>query len=117
MTSWNNILAFFADSYERIRTRIKVLGIIADSGFYLKQFIEKLEEEHLTYIIAARLIRPLQRQIYALTNWEEIAHGLAVSEFSFMHLLWGKERRYIVIRQNIIRRKKAMGENPASFCQ
>jgi hypothetical protein len=115
VTSWNNILAFFADSYERIRTRIKVLGIIADSGFYLKQFIEKLEEEHLTYIIAARLIRPLQRQIYALTNWKEIAHGLAVSEFSFMHLLWGKERRYIVIRQNIIRRKKAMGKTLPLF--
>jgi hypothetical protein len=115
VTSWNNILGFFADSYERIRTRIKVLGIIADSGFYLKQFIEKLEEEHLTYIIAARLIRPLQRQIYALTNWKEIAHGLAVSEFSFMHLLWGKERRYIVIRQNIIRRKKAMGKTLPLF--
>lgn len=115
VTSWNNIPAFFADSYERIRTRITVLGIIADSGFYLKQFIEKLEEEHLTYIIAARLIRPLQRQIYALTNWKEIAHGLAVSEFSFMHLLWGKERRYIVIRQNIIRRKKAMGKTLPLF--
>ena len=115
VTSWNNILAFFADSYERIRTRIKVLGIIADSGFYLKQFIEQLEEEHLTYIIAARLIRPLQRQIYALTNWKEIAHGLAVSEFWFMHLLWGKERRYIVVRQDIIRRKKAMGKTLPLF--
>jgi hypothetical protein len=113
--SWNNILAFFADSYERIHTRIKVLGIIADSGFYLKQFIEKLEEEDLTYIIAVRLIRPLQRQIYALTNWKEITKGLAVSEFSFMHLLWGKERRYIVVRQNIIRRKKAMGKTLPLF--
>jgi hypothetical protein len=92
-----------------------VLGIIADSGFYLKQFIEKLEEEHFTYIIAARLIRPLQRQIYALTNWKEITHGLAVSEFSFMHLLWRKERRYIVIRQNVLRRKKAMGKTLPLF--
>jgi hypothetical protein len=28
-----------------------------------------------------------------------------------MHPLWGKERRYIVVRQNIIRRKKAMGKS------
>ncbi len=115
VASWNNILAFFADSYNRINDHIKVLGVIADSGFYLRQFIEKLEEEHLTYIIAVRLIRPIQRQIYSITSWKEIAKGLSVSEFSFMHPLWGKERRYIVIRQNIIRRKKAMGKTLPLF--
>jgi len=115
VATWNNILAFFTASYDRIRTRIKVLGVIADSGFYLKQFIEMLERERLTYIIAVRLIRPLQRQIYSLTEWKQIAKGLAVSEFFFMHPLWGKERRYIVVRQNIIRRKKAMGKTLPLF--
>jgi len=43
VASWNNILAFFTDSYGRIRDRITVSGVIADSGFYLKQFIEMLE--------------------------------------------------------------------------
>jgi hypothetical protein len=112
---WNNILAFFAASYERVHTRIRVLGVIADSGFYLKQFIEKLEEEKLTYIIAVRLIQPLQRKIYSLTDWKEIAQGLSVSEFSFMPLGWAKERRYIVVRQNITRRKKAMGKTLPLF--
>jgi hypothetical protein len=115
VASWNNILAFFTDSHERIRNRIKVLGVIADSGFYLKQFIETLEEEKLTYLIAVRLVRPLQREIYSLTGWKEIAKGLAVAEFSFIHPLWGKERRYIVVRQNIIRRKKAMGKTLPLF--
>lgn len=115
VASWNNILAFFSDSYERIENRIKVLGVIADSGFYLRQFIERLEEEKLTYIIAVRLIRPLQRQIYSLTDWKVIAKGLAVSEFPFMHPLWGSERRYIVVRQNIIRRNKAMGKTLSLF--
>lgn len=115
VASWNNILAFFTDSYNRIHSHIKVLGVIADSGFYLKQFIETLENEHLTYIIAVRLIRPIQRQIYSIANWKEIAKGLSVSEFSFMHPLWGKERRYIVVRQNIIRRKKAMGKTLPLF--
>ena len=63
-------------------------GVIADSGFYLKQFIERLEEERLTYIIAVKLFRPLQRQIYTITQWKEVARGLSVSEFSFMHPLW-----------------------------
>jgi len=116
VASWNNILAFFAASYERVCTRIKVPGVIADSGFYLKQFIETLENEHLIYIIAVRLLRPLQRQIYSLT-WKEVAKGLAVSEFSFMHPGWGKQRRYIVIRQDITRRKKAMGKTLPLFAQ
>jgi hypothetical protein len=115
VASWNNILAFFAASYGRIQDRVKVLGVIADSGFNLKQFIETLEEEHLTYIIAVRLIRPLQRHIYSLTDWKVIAKGLAVSEFSFMHPAWGKERRYIVVRQDITRRKKAMGKTLPLF--
>jgi hypothetical protein len=115
VASWNNIVAFFADSYECIRDHIRVLGVIADSGFYLKQFIERLEEEHLTYIIAVRLIRPLQRQIYSLVDWKEIAKGFSVSEFSFMHPLWGKERRYIVVRQDITRRRKAMGKTLPLF--
>lgn len=112
---WNNILSFFAASYERIRRHIRVLGVIADSGFYQRQFIEKLEEEKLVYIIAARLVQPLQRKIYSLSDWRQIAGGLAVSEFSFMHPLWEKERRYIVVRQDITRRKKAMGKTLSLF--
>jgi hypothetical protein len=115
VASWNNIVAFFSASYARVQSHIKLLGVIADSGFYLKQFIEALEEKQLTYIIAARLIRPLQREIYALTNWKEMARGLWVSEFRFMHPAWGKERRYIVVRQDITRRKKAMGKTLPLF--
>ena len=115
VASWNNIVAFFATSYARVQERIRILGVIADSGFYLRQFIEALEEKKLTYIIAARLIQPLQREIYALTNWKEIARGIWVSEFRFMHPGWGKERRYVVVRQDITRRTKAMGKTLPLF--
>jgi hypothetical protein len=115
VASWNNIVAFFAASYARVQGRIKILGVIADSGFYLREFIEALEEKELTYIIAVRLIRPLQREIYALTTWKEMARGLWVSEFRFGHPGWGKERRYIVIRQDVTRRTKAMGKSLPLF--
>jgi hypothetical protein len=115
VASWNNSIAFFAGSYARVHRHIKVLGVIADSGFYLRQFIEALEEKELTYIIAVRLIRPLQREIYALTNWKEMARGLWVSEFCFMHPGWMKERRYIIVRQDITRRTKAMGKTLPLF--
>jgi len=115
VASWNNIVAFFTASYARIQGHIAVLGVIADSGFYLRQFIEALEENKLTYIIAARLIQPLQREIYGLTTWNEVARGLWVSEFRFMHPGWGKERRYVVVRQDVTRRTKAMGKSLPLF--
>jgi len=115
VASWNNIVSFFSASYARIKGHIRILGVIADSGFYLRQFIEALEERKLTYIIAARLIRPLQREIYGLPNWKEIARGLWVAEFRFMHPGWGRERRYIVVRQDITRRTKAMGKSLPLF--
>jgi len=115
VASWNNIVAFFVASYARVQDRIKVLGVLADSGFYLREFVEALEERRLTYIIAVRLIRPLQREIYALTTWKQMAPGLWVSEFRFMHPVWGKERRYIVVRQDVTRRTKAMGKSLPLF--
>jgi hypothetical protein len=102
-------------SHARVRSRIRVLGVIADSGFYLRQFIETLEESKLTYIIAARLIQPLQREIYGLTTWKEVARGLWVAEFRFGHPGWGKERRYVVVRQDITRRTMAMGKSLPLF--
>ncbi len=115
VASWNNIVAFFTASYARVQSHITVLGVIADSGFYLRQFIEALEEKKLTYIIAVRLIQPLQREIYGLTHWKEVARGLWVAEFRFGHPGWGKERRYIVIRQDVTRRTKAMGKTLPLF--
>jgi hypothetical protein len=89
--------------------------VIADSGFYIKQFIDILEEKHLTYIIAVKLFRPLQREIYGLPAWKTVDKGMWITEFSFMHQGWGKERRYIVVRQDITRRKNAMGKTLPLF--
>ena len=115
VTSWNNIIAFFTASFERIHTHIKVIGVIAVSSFYVKQFVQSLEEKHLTYIIAVKLFRPLQREIYGLTTWKNIDKGIWIAEFSFMHQGWGKERRYIAVRQDITRRKKTMGKTLPLF--
>lgn len=115
VASWNNIEGFFTSAYERIHNLIKISGVIADSGFYVKQFIELLEEKELTYIIAVKLYRPLQRKVYSITDWKEITKGIWVAEFLFSHPGWKKDRRHIVVRQDIIRRKKAMGKTLPLF--
>jgi hypothetical protein len=115
VTSWNNIIAFFTESFYRVSARIRVAGVIADSGFYVKQFIDVLEKNQLIYIIAVKLFRPLQREIYGLTEWKTIDKGIWIAEFPFMHQGWKRERRYIVVRQDITRRKKAMGKTLPLF--
>jgi hypothetical protein len=114
-SSGNNIVPFFVSTYRRIKDRLAVQGVIADSGFYLKEFIEALEGEGLVYIIAVRLVRPLQREIYAVTDWQEITHGIHGAHFLYTHTGWKRQRRYIVIRQNITRRKKATGKTLPLF--
>jgi len=113
--SWNNILGFFESTWQRVKGFIEIKGVIADSGFYLREFIELLEERGLTYIIAARLYYPLQRIVYAQENWQEIAAGIWITEFSFCHADWETDRRYIAVRQDIKRKPHAMGKELSLF--
>jgi len=115
VASWNNINGFFETSRHRIERFIRIRGVIADSGFYLREFIELLEQKGLTYIIAARLYHPLQREIYAQQDWKEAAEGIWVTEFCFRHKDWAIDRRYVAIRQNVKRRQHAMGKELSLF--
>jgi hypothetical protein len=108
--SWNNIIGFFESTWQRINGYIDIKGVIADSGFYLREFIELLEERRLVYIIAARLYHPLQRMIYAQQNWRNIEEGIWITEFFFQHADWITDRRFIAVRQDIKKRPHAMGK-------
>ena len=115
VASWNNIIGFFENTWQRLQGFIRIKGVIADSGFYLREFIELLEQRVLTYIIAARLYHPLQRKIYAQESWQEAAEGIWITEFYFQHEDWKTDRRYIAIRQDIKRRQQAMGKELSLF--
>lgn len=115
VASWNNIIGFFESAWQRINGHIDIRGIIADSGFYLREFIELLEHRGLTYIIAARLYRPLQRMVYAQQNWQQIEDGIWITEFLFQHVDWITDRRFIAVRQDIKRRPHAMGKELSLF--
>ncbi len=115
VASWNNILGFFQNTWQRVGGFTKIKGIIADSGFYLREFIELLEQRGLIYIIATRLYHPLQRKIYGQEKWEQIAEGIWITEFYFQHMDWVTDRRFIAIRQDIKRRQQAMGKELSLF--
>ena len=113
--SANNIIAFFECCCERIGSLIKIKGVLADAGFYLESFIEAIDSKGLRYVITAKLYSTVQKQIHGLDNWVEIESGLSVSEFDYKHQDWKKDRRYIVVRQSIKKRKKALGKQLTLF--
>jgi len=114
-SSKNNILAFFDCVYHRIKGLVKIKGILADAGFYDENFIRLIEKKKLDYIITARLYSTLQRKIYGHENWCQVESGLWVSEFEFQHDNWQKFPRYVVVRQSIKKRKKALGKQLRLF--
>ena len=114
-SSANNIIAFFECCYQQISSLIKIKGVLADSGFYMESFIEAIESKSLNYVITAKLYSTVQREIYAIDKWTQVEPGLFVSEFNYKHPDWQKNRRYVVVRQSIKKRKKALGKQLKLF--
>ncbi len=113
--SSNNIIAFFYGVYGRIVYLIKIKGVLADAGFYDEAFINLIEDKNLNYIITAKLYSTLQRKIYEINKWQLVENGLCISEFNFQHINWKRTHRYIVVRQSLKKRKKALGKQLRLF--
>lgn len=114
--SANGIVNFYTQTRGFIEG-IEIERVLADSGYYSSEFIQKLEEDGLEYVIAVPMYQFLQSIVYNLTEWTNVDEGIEVGEFSFSHKneSWGGERRYIVIRQEIRHRPKATGKQMSLF--
>jgi len=108
---------FFTQTVESLGRDFMVKKVLCDAGFYRVEFIEHLEGNGYSYIIAAPIVSVLQQQIYRITQWYRIEPGIEVGEFAFTHRdeKWTKARRYVVVRQQISRRPKAAGKQPKLF--
>jgi len=108
---------FLEQTRQMLGEDFRVKGVFCDSGFYLIEFIEYLEDRGFHYIIAVPIWEIFQREIIGIKEWGEISKGVEVAEFRFKHLdaKWKKERRYVVVRQLVKARPKASGKQPGLF--
>ncbi len=108
---------FFHQTRLALGKDFRVNRVLCDSGFYLIEFIEYLESEEYSYIIAVPITQVVQREILGVKNWKKIAKGIEVGEFEFEHVdsKWTYPRRYVVVRQSINKRPKALGKQPSLF--
>jgi len=87
------------------RHRIGLLR--CDSGFCIGSFLDLVEANHISYIVPARLLATVKRQVAGIKSWIEIGGGVGVSEFTYQAHGWSKARRVIVVRQRTADRSKA----------
>lgn len=108
---------FFHQSQLALGDDFRVKRVLCDSGFYLIEFIKYLESGHYSYIIAVPISPVIQREILSIINWKTVSKGIEVGEFEFKHFdsKWTHPRRYVVIRQSINKRPKAIGKQPSLF--
>ena len=114
-SSGGGIIEFFENTLSSYD--FKVQRIVADTGYYLINFIEHIEGKSIKYIIGAPLCRIVQREILNIRSWAEVAYGIEVAEFYFRHydIKWKKERRYVAVRQEVKKRPEATGKEISLF--
>jgi hypothetical protein len=112
----NNILSFLEDTLHKLQG--KKIGLLrGDSGFYGEEIFRYLEErdEPISYIIAARLYKPIQAKIAGHTLWLREDKGIDIGETEYGGIDSRKKRRMIIVRQHIQERPKASGKQLRLF--
>jgi len=110
-------VSFFHQTRMALGANFHINRVLCDSGFYEIGFIEYLESNRFTYIISVPISPTIQREILRVRQWHMISKGVEVGEFTFQHRdhKWTQPRRYVVVRQSISRRPKALGKQPSLF--
>lgn len=98
--SSNNFLSFLEDTLSRLKGK-KISLIRLDSGFYDNKIFNYLEEKGLSYIVAAKMYKPLQRKIYEQHTWFRIDEEVEIAETMYKSPFWDKPRRLIIVRRKV----------------
>jgi len=102
--SGQGVGSFLRECLRLLPKWIKEIRLRGDSGFYDEKFLEELERKGIKYAIAAKLYHSIQRQLGGL-EYRDIGGGYSVAEFRHQGT-WKKERRMVVVREEIKEGKK-----------
>jgi Transposase DDE domain. len=97
----NNVENFFREVMAILGERHRIGLLRCDCGFCIGSFMDLLEVQGIQYIIPARLLSTVKRQIVGIKDWVELDGRAAVSEFAYQAHGWSKARRVVVVRHRI----------------
>jgi hypothetical protein len=82
----------------------------ADAGFFDQELLEYLEAQELSYIVVARLTRWLKQEAARVQEWRALDAIYAVGEFRLKLWGWERERRCVVVREQLREAKGSLGK-------
>jgi hypothetical protein len=107
--SARGVTAFLAEALARVPEDFRFYAVRADSGFFLREFLEDLEQRALPYVIAVRMNPLLRRAVAGIRQWQPFAPGLEAAETSYCAHSWQAARRLVVVRELLGERPEARG--------
>lgn len=108
----NNIINFTEQVLSQLPRQVRIGLIRADSGFQEDlSWLRYLEDKALSYIVVARLVRPLKRLLQSTKKWKPTGVvGMEVAEETYDGWKWDRPRRVVLIRHEIQKRPEAGGK-------
>jgi hypothetical protein len=79
----------------------RVRVVRGDSGFSDQKLFSFLEERSLPYIVVARLTQWVKRAVCGVREWRALGGGYEVGEFRLSLWGWERERRFVVVREEL----------------
>ena len=107
----NNVRAFMNECLALLDGLATLRLVRADNGFFDGKFLDFLEEKELPYLVKARMTRWVKFAVLGVSDWARVGKGIEVAESRIKLLGWRRERRLVVIRQEVATKEtKALGK-------
>ena len=107
----NNVRAFMDECLALLNGLASLRLVRADNGFFDGRFLDYLEEKGLPYLVKARMTKWVKFAVLNVSEWHRVGKGIEVGEARIQLLGWSRERRLVVIRQEIATKEtKALGK-------
>jgi hypothetical protein len=105
----SGVVEFLKEALAKLGSLERIRRVRADSGFFAQELLQYLEKRKLDYIVVAKLTRWLRREAAGVKEWRALDATYAVGEFRLQLWGWDRERRFVVVREQIEERKSSLG--------
>jgi hypothetical protein len=105
----SGVVEFLKEALGKLESPRGIRRVRADAGFFAQELLKYLEERGLGYIVVARLTAGLKREAVRVEPWRELDAIYSVGEFRLKLLGWDRERRFVVVREQMQERKPSVG--------
>jgi hypothetical protein len=107
----NNVRAFVDECLALLEGLATLRLVRADNGFFDGKFLDFLEGKELPYLVKARMTKFVKLAVLGVSDWIRVGKGIEVAESRIQLLGWTRERRLVVIRQEVATKEtKALGK-------